>query len=437
MSDRIGTVLGFYPEREHFVFTCAFEKLQRALTWQGSGNLNQGEKASSKGKFFLPALTFSNFATSTLGILIALFLLEMSKTFGVNRGMMGQANTIASIVSVVFALIMGILSIRFTDRILILAGMFSYSVAAIGCYFAWNFNSILIFYSLNGLAQAMIGPMTNALIGDNVAAEKQASAIAWTVAAGSLAILIGAPIMGFLSSFGGWRIALLIFIIPVSLIALLIMGVSAPSAKTSSKASDTSNTYAKSFTQIVSNRSAIGCLIGNVFRVAVASALLFYGTAFMIERFNLSIGSASIITLLIALFATLGSLTEQRVIRRRGRKTSAVASALLAGLFTISYAYAPSFWLGVALISVAGFFDGLAASASTSLTLDQVPELRGTMMSLFAAFAGAGGAIGGGIGGLTLILYDYERLGIILGSMGIVAAIIFKFVTVDPTGASH
>jgi MFS family permease len=84
-------------------------------------------------------------------------------------------------------------------------------------------------------------------------------------------------------------------------------------------------------------------------------------------------------------------------------------------------------------MSVAGWFDGLAASASTSLTLEQVPELRGTMMSLFAAFAGVGAAVGAGIGGLALIFFDYERLGIILGSMGIIAAIIFKSLTVDPT----
>jgi MFS family permease len=81
----------------------------------------------------------------------------------------------------------------------------------------------------------------------------------------------------------------------------------------------------------------------------------------------------------------------------------------------------------------AGLFDGLAASSSMSLTLEQMPDLRGTMMSLFAAFTGIGVVIGAGIGGLTLILYNYELLGIILGSMGIIAAIIFRFLTVDPT----
>jgi predicted MFS family arabinose efflux permease len=211
------------------------------------------------------------------------------------------------------------------------------------------------------------------------------------------------------------------------------VGVSIPSGKQGPRADHRSDTYGRSFTRILSNRSAIGCLVGNVFRVAVATALLSYGTAFTIERFGLTIGSASIIILLVALFATLGNLIEQRSIRKRGRKASTVASVLLAGLFTISYAYASSFLLSIMLMSGAALFDGLAASASMSLTLEQVPELRGTMMSLFAAFTGVGAGIGAGIGGLTLIFYNYQTLGIILGSTGIIAAIVFKFVTDDPS----
>jgi predicted MFS family arabinose efflux permease len=54
-------------------------------------------------------------------------------------------------------------------------------------------------------------------------------------------------------------------------------------------------------------------------------------------------------------------------------------------------------------------------------------------MSLQYAFVSIGSTIGAAIGGLTLILYDYKELGIILGSMGIIAAIIFQFATTDPT----
>lgn len=397
------------------------------------GYLIQVDKKASLSRLFLPSLIISNFSASTLGILTALFLLDMSATFGVDRGIMGQINTVSSIVSIIFALAMGILSIRFSHRILILTGMLSYSISAIGCYFAWNLNSILIFYSLNGVALAMVVPMTNSLIGDNVALEKRASAVGLTVAAGSLAYFIGAPIMGVLSGFGGWRIVLLSFIIPLALLALLMMGPSIPSARQNVKASAASDTYTKSFKKIMLNKSAIGCLVGTVFRCAVFAALLFYGTAFTIERFGLSIDFASIVILLAALFYTLGSLACSPLIRKLGRRSLTVVAVLLAGLFTISYAYAPSVWLSVALMSVAGWFDGLAASVSTNLMLEQMPELRGIMMSLSYAFVGVGSAIGAAIGGLTLIFYNYEELGVILGGMGIIAAIIFQFVTVDPT----
>ena len=401
------------------------------------GYLNRVDKETTPNRLFLPSLIISNFATSTLGILAALFLLDMSATFRVDRGIMGQINTASSVVSIIFALAMGILSIRLSHRTLILTGMLSYSISAIGCYFAWDISSILIFYALNGVALAMVVPMTNSLIGDNVAFERRASAVGWTVAAGSLAYFIGAPLMGVLSGFGGWRIVLLSFVIPFALLALLVMGTAIPSARQNVRASVARVTYAKSFSKIALNKSAIGCLVGTIFRFAVFAALLFYGTAFTIERFDLLIDFASVVILVAALSYTIGSLACSPVIRKVGRRSTTVVAVLLAGLFTVSYAYAPSVWLSVALMSVAGWFDGLAASASTSLTLEQMPELRGTMMSLQYAFVGIGSAIGAAIGGLTLILYDYEELGIILGSMGIIAAIIFQYATTDPTEGTH
>jgi len=75
----------------------------------------------------------------------------------------------------------------------------------------------------------------------------------------------------------------------------------------------------------------------------------------------------------------------------------------------------------------------MGASAANSLTLEQVPKFRGTMMSINSAVMNLGPAIGAALGGLTLVLFDYEVLGLTLGAMGIVAAIVFQTLAIDPT----
>jgi predicted MFS family arabinose efflux permease len=62
-------------------------------------------------------------------------------------------------------------------------------------------------------------------------------------------------------------------------------------------------------------------------------------------------------------------------------------------------------------------------SSVDTLNLEQVPLLRGPMMSLGKAASTLGGVIGSGLGGLTLILYGYSGVGAILGSFGIFSGI--------------
>ena len=113
----------FNPYNHFARLIFAFVGMFHLIGWVGY--LNQADKKASLSRLFLPSLIISNFAASTLGILTALFLLDMSATFGVDRGIMGQINTVSSIVSMMFALSMGILSIRFSHGILILTGMLS------------------------------------------------------------------------------------------------------------------------------------------------------------------------------------------------------------------------------------------------------------------------------------------------------------------------
>jgi predicted MFS family arabinose efflux permease len=71
-------------------------------------------------------------------------------------------------------------------------------------------------------------------------------------------------------------------------------------------------------------------------------------------------------------------------------------------------------------------------AAYSSLALEQVPEFRGSMMSLSQLSQSVAGALGSGLGGLLLVAFDYGHVGF-LGFSAIIASLLFHVFTIDPT----
>jgi predicted MFS family arabinose efflux permease len=156
-----------------------------------------------------------------------------------------------------------------------------------------------------------------------------------------------------------------------------------------------------------------------------------YGISFFRQCFSVSTDFASVIILGAALCYTLGSLFAGRLVNKFGRKPLTVLTTLFAGIFIIFFVYLPNLWLSLALNFIGTWFSGMGSSAANSLALEQVPEFRSTMMSINSAAISLGNALGSAIGGLTLVLFNYEAMGSALGAMGIVAAIIFYLLAID------
>jgi predicted MFS family arabinose efflux permease len=67
---------------------------------------------------------------------------------------------------------------------------------------------------------------------------------------------------------------------------------------------------------------------------------------------------------------------------------------------------------------------GLAFTSASSLALDQVPSFSGTFMALFTGFNSLGGTLGASLGGMILLWSNYGSLGLFMGPISILAAII-------------
>jgi predicted MFS family arabinose efflux permease len=390
------------------------------------------EKKGSPGRFLLPALAFSYFSTGPLGVLVSLLLVDIGLTFNADVSLTSQTNTAYAIAASVFALLMGVLSVRFRQKTLLIVGLLLASVSAFGFFFAWDFIVVLVAYSLSGIGWAMISPTVFTLIGEHIPLGKRANAIGLAVAAGALGYVIGPLLIAWIAGFGGWRLCLVGFVIPASLLSLLIAFVGVPAESSNDQKPQGGRGYFEGFRNVLSNRSAVACIVGDAFRSAAFVATLIYVASFIRKHFQMSTDFASLIMLGGASCYAVGSVVAGPFVNKLGRKKLTVVNALLAGTFTVGYYLTPDLWLSMTLVMVASWFFGMLVSSANSLALEQIPEARGTIMSLSTASLNLGSALGSAVGGLALSSFGYEGLGTALGTMGIAAAFVFLLLAKEP-----
>jgi len=383
-------------------------------------------------KLILPSLALPSFASNLPPLLVGLLLVDIGHTFGCPVGVTAQIRTLAMSVGTVFALLMGVLSVRFNHRLLLLTGLLLMSISALGCGLAPSFAIMLVSYSMQGVGASMMSPMSFALVGEHFPQEKRGGAIGWIAGAGALAY-VGSPAIGVISGFGGWRLAFLGFVLPVILLSLLMAAKGLPTTSLSHQSKMSMRDYLEGFKGVFSNRSAVACLVGSALSGTAWMAILIYCPSFFRERFLIPTGLVSIIVLVAALCYTSGSLISGRLVKRLGRKMPTVLAVLVTAIFTISYANLSDLWLSLAALFLGCLFSGMRYAASTGLTLEQVSSFRGTMMSINHATVAMADALGSGVGGLALLMFGYGEMAAILGAMGIAAAIVFQLLAKDPT----
>jgi len=75
-------------------------------------------------------------ARVTGSLLTSLLLIEISQTFGTPIGVTNQIKTANSIVAIITALTMGIISVRYNHKSLLLFGISLGILSTLGCFFA-------------------------------------------------------------------------------------------------------------------------------------------------------------------------------------------------------------------------------------------------------------------------------------------------------------
>lgn len=266
------------------------------------------QSSPQTGRMVLPSLFFSRFVTGIPGIISGLLLIEIGNTFGSSIGVTGQITTASSILRVAAALIMGVLSVRYSHKSLMMIGLVLYLISAIGSSFAVNFNMLILFFTLTGPALAIINPMTSTIVGENFPKEKRTTSIGWLIAGASTSYVVGAQIISRIVGIGGWRLTFLGFMFPVSIIGLVLTGFFIPEGKaTQNKRGQ--GISSEAFKAVLFQRSAASCLLGTMFRMSAFTVIGSYAVSFLRQQFSISRDFASIVMTIMALSYTVAVLS--------------------------------------------------------------------------------------------------------------------------------
>jgi len=365
------------------------------------------------------------------GMLSGLQLIDIGETFNVTVAIAGQMLTFSFVISVVFALLTSILTLKYNHKLLLQAGLVAYAASAIGCFLAPNFTVMIASYSLTGIGYALTTTMVFTLAAELFPVEKRGGVIGMIVAGMSGSYLVGAFVVPYLQSVGGWRGTFIGYMLPVSGLALVLATTAIPrnvhGSQTSSQGS-----LKESFKEVFSSRSAISSLAGLLFAMAAWQAVMTYNSSFFRDGFNWTIGETSIFILFGATLYTLGGIASGRMVNRMGRKSLTVVPILIGGIAIISFSRMPFAILSVGVLCVGCLFVGIMDAASTSLIIEQLPAYTGVMMSLSRAVTQLGFSVGSGLGGVFLLLYGYQNMFLLLGTFAVASAILFHLFTIDP-----
>ncbi len=365
-------------------------------------------------------------------MLLGLFLLDIALTFQVSVGTASQISMISAVASIFVGLLMGVLSVRFSHKSLLLAGSVIITVGLIGCFLAPNFAFMLVFYPLDGVGSVIVVAMGAALIGKFLPLEKRSQALGWMVASATLAYVVGAPLAGFIAGAGSWRSVLLWFFLPVSVVGLVLAYFNVPSTPSKQQVAIGKEAYLSSLKQVLINRSAAACLVsGALFWVSQTGwglfAITFYRT-----RFSVPLEYASLILLFMTLSMSLGAVVGGRLVNRFGRKRLTILSFGLASVLIVIFVYMPYLWIVLPLDLASTWLRGMGFAAASSLGLEQVPQSRGTMMSLSGMFGSLGSVIGVTVAGRVVDQYGFLVLTPVLGAFGVVSVFVNYFLVRDP-----
>jgi predicted MFS family arabinose efflux permease len=386
--------------------------------------VDEPQETTASYSLITPSLVLSMVLSGFPVMLLSLFITDMAQMFGVEVGVMGIVRSASEIGSVVMGVLLGALSVRYRQKSLLLLGIGIICVATLTLGIILMFPLFLVSFALLGVSRVTVRSMSHALVGQLFTTKQRPTIQGYMVIGETGAYLIGSTLSVFVPSF---QAISLFFLFPLSATVILLIAKSMPSTPLVKRNPLTA------FREVLRNRSAAMILLSH--GLSIVSTNHCYLTFFMPLYLLKFLADRTFVTMVFSLGCVLIAATGMvsgRVINTFGRKSIVVISSLLISVFCALMMLSPIFELSLLSWVIAGVNVGLYLASSNNFALEQLPEFRGTMMSLNLTAQFIAQAIGSAVGGILLMTYGFDALGV-FSLIGIGASVLFYVFTIDPT----
>jgi predicted MFS family arabinose efflux permease len=393
-------------------------------------------KKQGSNVFLLSSLIVAVSSIDPPSLVINFNLIEIATLFQIDLSLAGQLQSVSSLFGIVSALAIGALSVIYDHKSILSAGLALILLSAFACIAAPSFVLLTVSYSIIGFGSSFVSPMIYSFIGEHFAAGERSKAIGFMYALRTVSYMLIIQLMGYTAAMWSWKQVFLFVVVPYSLLGLALIGKEVPSYR-SQGTDEERGGYLKGYRTIFSNLSAVSCLAGNTLYTAAWMGIVVYTASFVRDKFHVSKGQASLVLTVLSIGVIIGSYVGGWLVNRFNRKRTTVFSAFVVSLLIVCFMNMPSYMLTLAVIPALSFFGGVILTSADTLTLEQAPAARGTMMSTNSVAMKLGNALGAGVGGIMLLLFNWNIVGFSLGFVGIVSAGIYQLLTEEPRSVSE
>jgi predicted MFS family arabinose efflux permease len=358
-------------------------------------------------------------------VALSLLMIDIAESLNVPVAMLGQISSFSSFLSIIMAIIMGVLAVRYSHKLLLSTGLVLICVSIIGTSLSSSYTSILVLYSLLGIGYSMVSPMVTTFIGQFYLPEGRTEVMGRLISVRSIVSFLAPLITGYVLARSNWRIAYSLYSLSLTVISLILVFIAIP--RDNGQQTGNSNQLA-GILAVFRNRSALAFLLAGALAITPFMAISVFNGSYLRQYFSLSVDIVSQLMSLTAISVTFGLLVSNRLVESLGLKRVVYLSTFGSAIVYLVY-----FGAGLGLIPsvlfsfIGAVLTGVRLASSGALGLLQEKIYRGSMMSLSTAAQSLGGVLGALVGGFALSNFGYFGLGFVTSVLGIIAFVVYVF----------